>query len=107
MTEDPSVPVLPSMEDFSLDQSRDDTLHSAFDQVIKNYRQMVCPDSAKAFPHFVLIRDRLYLVSCDTHTREEHTQLLVLKSRQEVVFQVTHYNLMLARLKRLWRKTMT
>lgn len=39
-------------------------------------------------------RVRLYSVSLDNHNKEEHTQLSVPKSCQEIIFQVAHYNLM-------------
>jgi len=47
-----------------------------------------------SYPHFSLIRDRLYRVSRDTKSAEIITQLLVPKSRREMVFQAAHYNLM-------------
>lgn len=43
-------------------------------------------------PHFVLIKDRLFWLSCDTCTEEEYTQLLVPNSRQEMIFPAAHYN---------------
>lgn len=46
---------------FPLEQSRDDILHSAFDQVMK--------------------------IDGDTRTQEENTQLLVLKIYREITFQ--------------------
>ena len=75
------VPDLCSMEDFPLEQSRDDTLRFALDQVIRIDGHMVRPDAALAYPHFSLLRDRLYRVSHDTQTGEINTQLLVPKSR--------------------------
>ncbi|XP_062418320.1 uncharacterized protein LOC134129059 [Pungitius pungitius] len=90
--ETPAVPEFRSMEDFPLEQSRDDTLRSAYDQVIKIDGQLVRPDAAQSYPHFSLIRDRLYRVSRDTRTGEENTQLLVPKSRREMIFQAAHYN---------------
>ncbi|TKS64962.1 Retrovirus-related Pol polyprotein from transposon 412 [Collichthys lucidus] len=44
--EAPPVPVFDSMEDFPLEQSRDDTLRFAFDQVIQIDGHMVRPDAA-------------------------------------------------------------
>ena len=44
--EAPQVPVFDSMEDFPLEQSRDDTLRFAFDQVIRIDGHMVRPDAA-------------------------------------------------------------
>ena len=80
------------MEDFPLEQSRDDTLRFAFDQVIRIDGHMVRPDAALTYPHFSLRRDRLYRVSRDTQTEEITTQLVVPKSRREIVFQAAHYN---------------
>ncbi|KAK9525277.1 hypothetical protein VZT92_016004 [Zoarces viviparus] len=90
--ETPLGPELHSMEDFPLEQSRDDTLRSAFDQVIRIDGQLVRPDAAQSYPHFSLIRDRLYRVSRDTQSGQENTQLLVPKSRREIIFQAAHYN---------------
>ena len=53
---------------------------------------MVRPDAVLTYPHFSLCRDRLYRVSRDTQTEEIITQLLVPKSRREIVFQTAHYN---------------
>ena len=44
--EAPQVPVFDSMEDFPLEQSRDDTLRFAFDQVMRIDGHMVRPDTA-------------------------------------------------------------
>uniref|UniRef100_A0AAQ4REK5 Gypsy retrotransposon integrase-like protein 1 n=1 Tax=Gasterosteus aculeatus aculeatus TaxID=481459 RepID=A0AAQ4REK5_GASAC len=88
----PPTPELRSMEDFPLEQSRDDTLRFAFDQVMQIDGQVVRPDAVLSYPHFSLIRDRLYRVSRDTQTGQEITQLLVPKSRRETVFQAAHYN---------------
>lgn len=55
----PVPPVIHSTENFPLKQSRDDTLRSTFDQVMSIVGQMVHPEAALMFPHFVLIRDRL------------------------------------------------
>lgn len=54
--------VIPSTGDFPLEQSRDDILHSALDQVMK--------------------------IDGDTRTEEENTQLLVLRIYREITFQV-------------------
>lgn len=68
--EAPPVPVTSSTEDFPLEQSRDDYLLLAFDQFIKINCQMVHPEAGLTFPHFVLIRDRLYRVSCGTRMQQ-------------------------------------
>ncbi|XP_061757255.1 uncharacterized protein LOC133553258 [Nerophis ophidion] len=80
------------MDDFPLEQSRDDTLRATWDQVISIDGQLVRPGIARDFPHFALIRDRLYRVSRDTQTGEEITQLLVPKNRREMIFQAGHFN---------------
>ena len=86
--EAPQVPAFDSMEDFPLEQSRDDTLRF----VIRIDGHMVRPDAALTYPQFSLRRDRLYRVSRDTQTEEITTQLVVPKSRREIVFPAAHYN---------------
>lgn len=58
--EAPPAPVTHSTDDFPLEQSWDDTQCSAFDQVISINSWVVHPETGLTFPHFVLIRDRLY-----------------------------------------------
>lgn len=55
----PPAPVIHSMGDFPLEQHRDDTLRSAFHQVIRIDGHTVCPDAALTYLHFVLIKDGL------------------------------------------------
>ena len=88
----PSTPEFYPMEDFPLEQSRDDTLRFAFDQVKSIDGQLVHPDTAPSHPYFAMIKDRLYRVGRDTQTGEIITQLLVPKSRREMIFQAAHYN---------------
>lgn len=66
----------------------DETLSS--EQVIRINGQVALPDAALTYLHFVLITDRLYRVSRDTCTEDEHIQL-VPKSCWEVVFHY-HYH---------------
>ena len=54
--------------------------------------QKVRPDAALTHPYFSVVRDRLYRVSRDTQSGEEITQLLVPKSRREMIFQAAHHN---------------
>lgn len=82
-TEAPLPPVMHPTEDFSLEQSRDDTLRSAYDQVIDIDGLLVHPEAARTYTHFQLRNDRLYRVSLDTRTNEICTQLLVPQSRRE------------------------
>lgn len=90
--ETPLSPGIHSMDNFPLEQSRDDALRSAFDQVMRIDGQMVRPEAALTFPHFVLSRERLHCVSHNTCTQEEHTQLLVPRSCGEIFFQAPHCN---------------
>ena len=80
----PSTPEFYPMEDFPLEQSRDDTLRFAFDQVKSIDGQPVHPDTAPSHPYFSMIKDCLYPVCRDTQTGEVVTQLLVPKSRREM-----------------------
>lgn len=82
-TEAPLPPVMHPTEDFSLEQSRDDTLRSAYDQVIDIDGLLVHPEASRTYTHFQLRNDRLYRVSLDTRTNEICTQLLVPQSRRE------------------------
>ncbi|XP_061882687.1 uncharacterized protein LOC133633904 [Entelurus aequoreus] len=86
------VPQRRPMDDFPLEQSRDDTLRATWDQVISIDGQLVRPGIERCFPHFASIRQRLYRVSRDTQTGEEITQLLVPKSRRKMIFQAAHFN---------------
>lgn len=90
--EAPPAPEISPMGDFPLEQSRDDTLHSAFDQVIEIDGHVVRPEAVRTCPRFILLKDRLYRVSRDTRTEETHAQLLVPQGRREMIFQVAHYN---------------
>ena len=49
-------------------------------------------DTAPSHPYFSIIKDRLYRVCRDTQTGEVVTQLVVPKSRREMIFQAAHYN---------------
>ncbi|XP_061764264.1 uncharacterized protein LOC133557636 [Nerophis ophidion] len=86
------VPQCRPIDDFPLEQSRDDTLRTTWDQVMSIDGQLVRPEIALGFPHFAIISDRLYRVSRDTQTGEELTQLLVPKRRREMIFQAAHFN---------------
>nr|XP_024655059.1 uncharacterized protein LOC112430808 [Maylandia zebra] len=88
----PPAPEVSPMGDFPLEQSRDGTLRSAFDQVMAIDGHVVRPEAAQTYPRFVLLNDRLYRVSRDTQTEETHTQLLVPQGRRETLFQAAHYN---------------
>jgi len=59
------------MEDFPLEQSPDDTVRSAFEQMIQIDSQLVC---------------------CDTQTGQENTKLPVPNRHREIIYQMAHYN---------------
>ena len=73
------APRFPPVLDFPLEQSRDATLHLAYDQVMVIDCTWVHPDAVFAYPQFVMVRDRLHRVCRD--------QLLVPRSRREMTFQ--------------------
>lgn len=77
---------------FPLEHSHDDTLRSAFDQVIEIDGHVVCSEAVQTYMCFVLLKDRLYRVTRDSRTEETHTQLFVLQSHREMIFRVAHYN---------------
>ena len=72
----PPAPPIATMEDFPLEQSWDETLRHAFDQVMKIDGCQVHPSTALTHLYFVVIRDRLYRANRDAWTGEELTQLL-------------------------------
>ena len=80
------------MEDFPLEQSWDNILPFAFDQVRSIDGQLVCPDAAPSHPYFLIIIDLLYRMCCDTQTGELVTHFLVRKSCRKMVFQATFYH---------------
>jgi len=71
-------PVFPPVGDLPLEQTCNNTL-----QVMKIDGQLVHPEAVVTFPDFAMIGDRLYRVSCGS-------QLLVPKSRWEMIFQADH-----------------
>lgn len=84
-------PIIP-LEDFPLEQSRDDSLCHAFEHVAKVDGSQVLPGPAPTPPYFSVIKDRLYRVCCDRQTGKECTQLLLPRPRREMVFQAAHHN---------------
>ncbi len=84
----------PELDDFPLEQSRDETLKNAYDRVRSVDGQLLQPDVPLSFPYFSLIKERLYRVTCkDAQSKEMTTQLLVPKSRREMLFQAAHCTL--------------
>ncbi len=72
--------ILTECNDFSLEQSRNESLKNAFEQVCSIDglpRQSARPPS---YPYFAILKDRLYGVTQDAQTKQDTTQLLVPKS---------------------------
>ncbi len=80
----------PELDDFPLEQSRDETLKNAYDRVRSIDGQLLRPDAPLSFPYFSLIKERLYRVTQDAQSKEMTTQLLVPRSRREMLFQAAH-----------------
>ncbi len=53
----------PELDDFPLEQSRDETLKNAFDQVRSVDGQLLQPDVPLSFPYFSIMKERLYRVT--------------------------------------------
>uniref|UniRef100_A0A673L0D0 Gypsy retrotransposon integrase-like protein 1 n=1 Tax=Sinocyclocheilus rhinocerous TaxID=307959 RepID=A0A673L0D0_9TELE len=79
-------------DDFPLEQSQDESLKHAFEQVRYIDSQPLQPARPLSYPYFAIIKDRLYRVTQDAQTKEDTTQLLVPKSRWEMLFQAAHCN---------------
>ncbi len=80
----------PELDDFPLEQSRDETLKNAYDRVCSIDGQLLRPDVPLSYPYFSLIKERLYRVAQEAQSKEITTQLLVPKSRREMLFQTAH-----------------
>uniref|UniRef100_A0A8C1LM62 Gypsy retrotransposon integrase-like protein 1 n=1 Tax=Cyprinus carpio TaxID=7962 RepID=A0A8C1LM62_CYPCA len=84
--------ILPERDDFPLEQSRDETLKNAFDQVRSIDGQLLHPDQPLSYPYFSILKDKLYRVTQDAQTKQDTTQLLIPRSRREMLFQAAHCN---------------
>ncbi|XP_039513052.1 uncharacterized protein LOC120468602 [Pimephales promelas] len=84
--------ILSERDDFPLEQSQDETLKHAFDKVQSIDGRRLHPHQPLSYPYFCIIKDRLYRVARDAQTNEDTTQLLVPKSRREMLFQAAHCN---------------
>ncbi len=82
--------ITPELDDFPLEQSRDETLKNAYDRVRSIDGQLLRPDVPLSYPYFSLIKERLYRVTQEAQSKEITTQLLVPKSRREMLFQAAH-----------------
>ncbi len=63
-----------------------------FDRVRSVDGQLLQPNVPLSFPYFALIKERLYRVTQDAQSKEVTTQLLVPRSRREMIFQAAHCN---------------
>ncbi len=84
--------ILPERDDFPLVQSQDESLKNAFDQVRSIDGQPLQSARPPSYPYFAILKDRLYRVTQDAQTKQDTTQLLVPKSRREMLFQEAHCN---------------
>ncbi len=50
------------------------------------------PHGPPSYPYFAILKDRLYRVTQDAQSKQDTTQLLVPKSRREMLFQAAHCN---------------
>ncbi|XP_056627068.1 retrovirus-related Pol polyprotein from transposon 412 isoform X1 [Triplophysa dalaica] len=80
-------------DDFALEQSHDDSLKNAFQQVRTIDGQRLHPAQPLVYPYFAILKDRLYRVTRDTQSNDT-TQLVVPQSRREMLFQTAHRNSM-------------
>ncbi|XP_077104493.1 uncharacterized protein LOC143757323 [Siphateles boraxobius] len=84
--------ILTERDDFPLDQSQDETLKHVFDQVRFIDGQLLHPDQPLSYPYFTILKDKLYRVTQGAQSKQDTTQLLVPKSRREMLFQAAHFN---------------
>uniref|UniRef100_A0A8C2BR64 Gypsy retrotransposon integrase-like protein 1 n=1 Tax=Cyprinus carpio TaxID=7962 RepID=A0A8C2BR64_CYPCA len=84
--------VLSERDDFPLEQSQDETLKHAFQQVRSIDGQPLHPGHPLTYPYFAILRDRLYRVTQDARTKINTTQLLIPKTRREMLFHAAHSN---------------
>ncbi len=84
--------VLTERDDFPLEQSQDASLRNAFDQVRSIDGQPLQSARPPSYPYFSILKDRLYWVTQDAQSKQDTTQLLVPKSRREMLFQAAHCN---------------
>ncbi len=65
---------------------------NAFDQVRSIDGQPLQSARPPSYPYFDILKDRLYRVTQDAQSKQDTTQLLVPKSRREMLFQAAHCN---------------
>ncbi len=84
--------ILTERDDFPLEQSQDESLRNAFDQVRSIDGQPLQSARPPSYPYFAILKDRLYRVTQDAQSKQDATQLLVPKSRRKMLFQAAHCN---------------
>ncbi len=84
--------ILTERDDFPLEQSQDETLRNAFEQVRSIDGRPLQTARPPSYPYFAILKDRLYRVTQDAQSKQDTTQLLVPKSRREMLFQAAHCN---------------
>ncbi len=84
--------ILTERDDFPLEQSQDESLKNAFDQVRSIDGRPLQSARPPSYPYFAILKDRLYRVTQDAQSKQDTTQLLVPKSRREMLFQAAHCN---------------
>ncbi len=84
--------ILTERDDFPLEQSQDESLRNAFDQVRSIDGRPLQSARPPSYPYFAILKDRLYRVTQDAQSKQDTTQLLVPKSRREMLFQAAHCN---------------
>ncbi len=84
--------ILMERDDFPLEQSQDESLKNAFEQVCSIDGQPLQSTRPPSYPYFAILKDRLYRVTQDAQPKQDATQLLVPKSRLEMLFQAAHCN---------------
>ncbi len=84
--------ILTERDDFPLEQSQDESLRNAFEQVRSIDGRPLQSARPPSYPYFAILKDRLYRVTQDAQSKQDTTQLLVPKSRREMLFQAAHCN---------------
>ncbi len=84
--------ILTERDDFPLEQSQDESLKNAFNQVRSIDGRPLQSARPPSYPYFAILKDRLYRVTQDAQSKQDTTQLLVPKSRREMLFQAAHCN---------------
>ncbi len=84
--------ILTERVDFPLEQSQDESLKNAFNQVRSIDGRPLQSTRPPSYPYFAILKDRLYRVTQDAQSKQDTIQLLVPKSRREMLFQAAHCN---------------